>query len=96
MPHGNSVFHFRECEIDTSNAVFSDGSVRKVELEGQNHTVGILTNFLKLPPICPVGISPMKTLLCMKQANSRSPSTGNKKGENLNFLTMHIDTSSVI
>lgn len=53
MLHGNFVFlSFPECEIDISNAVFSDGdgSVRKVKLERMNYAaVDILTNFLKLP-----------------------------------------------
>lgn len=85
MLHGNFIFlSFRECEIDTSNAVFSDGdgSVRKVKLETENYTaaIDILTYFLKLPLIYPVGISPTKTVPCMKQANSRTPSTANKNG----------------
>ena len=90
---GNFVFLFH---VDTSNAVFSDGSVRKVQLERQNHTVDTLTYFLKLPLICPVGISAMNIPLCMKQANDCSPSPAKEKGENLNFLTMHIDISSII
>lgn len=84
-PHGNFVFlSFCEREIDSSNAGFrdGDGSVRKVKLERESYTaeVDILTYFLKLPLLCPVGISPMKTLPCMKQANNRTLSTANKKG----------------
>lgn len=83
MLHGNFVFlSFPECEIDISNAVFSDGdgSVRKVKLERMNYAaVDILTNFLNCP-LCPIGISPMRTLPCMKQANNYNPSTANKKG----------------
>lgn len=81
MLHSNFVFlSFRECEIDTSYAVFSDGdgSVRKVKLE--RAAVDILIDFLKLPLLCPVGISPMKTLPWVKQANNLTPATANKKG----------------
>lgn len=80
MLHGNFVF-LSECKIYNSNALFSDrdGSVRKVKLERKNYAaVDILTNFLKLP-LGPVGISPTKTLPCMKQANNHNPSTANKK-----------------
>lgn len=100
MLHGNFVFlSFREREIDTSNAVFSngDGSTRKVKLERENYTaaVDILTYFLKLPLISPVAISPIKTTMRDVSNQPHPFYSQQERSRILNFLTMHIDTSSI-
>lgn len=64
----------------------------KAGKENYTAAVDILIN---LPFIHPVGVSPVKTLLCMKQANN-CISSMTSKNHHLNFRKMHIYLSSSI